>query len=279
MAHKNPKDNGTARVINAADVMKLVRDADAAGFSRRAGADPAVDRSFRKRDPVADAQRLTTLAAHPAQWVGPDGTEPASQQTGSSHPDDGVASDPDAPSAPDQTALRARYDEGHADGFEQGYAAGSDEGRMSGWNEGHDTGRREAEADLQAARDAFLQAATALTRDDVIDLGALVPALTDAIRNLASQRAGYAIDDLPAPFLDRIEMLAHQARQGLETVSIRLNPDDHAAIAPHLPSAPLVAKSRLTADPGLGRGDVALRVGSIRLRDVIAPVVRPEPTT
>ncbi|MGS4946768.1 FliH/SctL family protein [Meridianimarinicoccus sp. RP-17] len=276
---QSPKEDGAARVIGAAEVMKLVREADAAGFARRAGFDTAPDRAFRKRDPLAGAQRLVSPSDPVGPRAGTDKPPTGTPTAGTPNTGDGMPARPDAPAAPDPAALQARYDEGHAEGFEQGYSAGSEEGRISSWNAGHDTGRREAEAELQAARDAFLQAAAALTRDDAIDLGALVPALTDAIRQLASQRAGQAIDDMPGPFLDRIETLAHQARQGLETVSIRLNPEDHAAIAPHLPSAPLVAKSRLTADPDLGRGDVALRVGSIRLNDVIAPVPRTEADT
>lgn len=289
---QNPRDDGTARAIDAAAVMKMVRDADAAGFARRSDADPVPDRNFRKRDPLALAQRVTAIAdAVP----GPDDTvgagtagggattgattgTTAGTTAGADRADRPAPPDP-APAPRDATALQTRYDEGHAEGFEQGYAAGAEEGRISGWTAGHDTGRHEAEADLQAARDTFLHAAAALRRDDVIDLGPLVPALTDAIRQLAAQRAGQAIDDMPAPFLARIEALANQARQGLETVSIRLNPDDHAAIAPHLPAAALVSKSHIVPDPLLGRGDVVLRAGGIRLQDVLAPARTPERDT
>lgn len=273
---QNPREDATARAIDAAAVMKMVRDADAAGFSRRADTGAAPDRDFRKRDPIAFAQRVAAADGSPGAntATGP-ATAGADPATGATTPEGSAAPDR-APAPPTPAVLQARYEEGHAEGFEQGYAAGAEEGRLSGWTAGHDTGRREAEAELQGARDAFLNAVNALSRDDVIDLGTLVSSLTDAIRQLAAQRAGQAIDHMPGPFLDRIETLAHQARQGLEAVSIRLNPEDHAAITPHLPGAPLVAKSRITPDPQLGRGDVALRVGGIRLNDVLARDRTPE---
>lgn len=172
-----------------------------------------------------------------------------------------VAPEPVAPPPPDP-ALRlaevraAALDEGRAQGHADGLA------------EGLAQGRAEAEAELADARAAFLAAATRL--------GTAAPDLSDkiaalmagAVRDLAAQRAGQAIDTLPAPFIARIAKLADRVAQGMRTVTLRLNPDDLTAISPHLAATDLDGAT-LSPDPTLRRGDIEVRADGIRLADLM----------
>lgn len=169
--------------------------------------------------------------------------------------------EPVAPPAPDP-ALRLA--EVRAEALAEGRAQGRDEGLA----EGLARGRAEAEAELAAARAAFVTVARSL--------GAAGPDLSDrlaemmaaAVRALAAQRAGQAIDTLPAAFIARIAQLADRVAQGMRTVTLRLNPDDLAAIAPHLSGTDLDGAT-LSPDPALRRGDVEVRADGIRLADLM----------
>jgi flagellar assembly protein FliH len=52
-------------------------------------------------------------------------------------------------------------------------------------------------------------------------------------------------------------------------VSLRLNPDDLAAITPHLAGFDVLGGAALVADARLARGDVEVRAEGIRLADLI----------
>ncbi|MEZ5753697.1 MAG: FliH/SctL family protein [Paracoccaceae bacterium] len=52
-------------------------------------------------------------------------------------------------------------------------------------------------------------------------------------------------------------------------MSIRLNPDDLAAIMPHLDGFEVIAGASLQGDPRLARGDVDVRSDGIRLADLL----------
>lgn len=164
---------------------------------------------------------------------------------------------PAAPPPPDPAKLLAEAQaQGHAAGLTEGHAKGVAEGRA------------QAMAELEAARTAFLAAARGLGTA-APDLSDQIAALmSSAVRDLAAQRAGQAIDALPKPFITRIAKLADRVAQGMRTVTLRLNPDDLIAIAPHLAGTDLDGAT-LTPDPALNRGDVEVRADGIRLADVL----------
>ncbi len=167
---------------------------------------------------------------------------------------------PPAPTAPPPPDLAKLLAEAQA----QGHAAGLTEGHTKGVEEG----RALALAELDAARAAFVAAAKGLgtAAPDLSDqIAALI---ASAVRDLAAQRAGQAIDALPKPFVARITKLADRVAQGMRTVTLRLNPDDLTAIAPHLAGTDLDGAT-LTPDPALKRGDIEVRADGIRLADVL----------
>ena len=97
---------------------------------------------------------------------------------------------------------------------------------------------------------------------------ALSAALSGAVRQMASARAGQAIDDMPAPFLARIEALADRVAQGVRAVTVALHPDDLAAVAPYLAGSDL-GSALVAGDARLARGDVVVRAEGVLLSDLI----------
>lgn len=153
--------------------------------------------------------------------------------------------------------------------------------RAAALAEGQSLGRTEAEAALSAEREALaVQArvlATALARltaPPPAELEALSQSLAQAVNRLASDRAGLAIDTMPAAFAERIARLADRVGQGMREVAVHLHPDDLAALRPLLdtacpPELASLAAARLVPDSGLARGDADLRAPGLRLADLI----------
>lgn len=138
--------------------------------------------------------------------------------------------------------------------------------------------RARLEADLNAAtqqmitaRDAFAAAIDRLGTVDVADSETLQAVMEEAIRRLASERAGSQIDDMPDHFMTRIEAIVDRVSQGIRSVKVRLNAGDFAAIEPHLDNSELLTNDMLSVDMSLGRGDVIVRTDAVRLQDIIAP--------
>lgn len=166
--------------------------------------------------------------------------------------------EPAAPPPPDPAELMAEAEaRGHAAGVAEGHAAGLAEGRALALSE------------METARAAFVAATKGLATA-MPDLSDQIAGLiASAVRDLAAQRAGQAIDAMPEPFVARIAKLADRVAQGMRTVTLRLNPDDLQAITPHLSDTDLEGAS-LTPDPSLRRGDVEVRADGIRLADLLA---------
>lgn len=172
-------------------------------------------------------------------------------------PPDVLPPEPPTPPTPDPALLLAEAQaRGHAQGLAEGHAKGMAEGRA------------QALAEMEETRAAFLAVTKALSHA-APDLSDQIAALmAGAVRDLAAQRAGQAIDTLPAPFIARIARLADRVAQGMRSVTLRLNPDDLTAIAPHLAGTDLDG-AMLTPDPALKRGDVEVRADGIRLADLL----------
>ena len=181
-----------------------------------------------------------------------------------------------------QTELIVAVDNGHqapapvvedparrlAEARGEGYAAGRADGLEEGRIEGRAAALAEAEAGLVPARDAFVAALAGLTGGpDMAD--AIAAVMAAAVRRLAAERAGQMIDALPAAFAARVEAMADRVAQGVRAVTVRLNPDDLAAITPHLAGLDVTGAAELVADARLARGDVEVRAEGIRLADLL----------
>ena len=229
-----------ARTIRPADIISLIRQSTDKGFVERKFTGD--EGSFETRPVAETAIRIEEVFPEAEVFI----------------PEPGI---PEAEVAKMVEAARA---EGHAKGV-------AEEAARQG------SAIAEAEAQLIAAKDAFVRVATRLSEVAPEDSAQLAQALGEAVRRLASERAGMAIDDAPTAFLRRIEMLADRVSQGVRDVRIRLNPGDFAAIHPHLETSETIIEAILSADLSLGRGDVIVRSESVRLEDIIAPAVAEEP--
>ncbi|AWB49678.1 flagellar assembly protein FliH [Gemmobacter aquarius] len=222
--------------MGTAEVMALVRAKAGKGFS---GTARPVDGSFR----AVPIDRMARLEAAAVEAVEAEVVV-----------DDMAEVVPPAPTV-EELLAEAR---------EAGFAAG----RADGLAEGRKLGALDTEAGVIAARDAFVALASKLAVTGMDGADALSAALSGAVRSMASVRAGQVIDDLPAPFLARIEILADRVAQGVRAVTVALHPEDLAAVAPYLAGSDL-AGAVVAADPRLSRGDVAVRAEGISLTDLI----------
>lgn len=164
--------------------------------------------------------------------------------------------------------MAQRLAEARAEGYAEGRADGMEAGHAAGHSEGMAAGRAEAEAALGPARDVFMAVVARLEEDAGLADG-LADVLAEAVRKLAAERAGQMIEALPAAFAARVEAMADRVAQGVRAVSVRLNPDDLAAIRPHLAGCEVLEGATLVADVRLARGDVEVRADGIRLADLL----------
>ena len=232
--------------MGPAEVMALIRASNEKGFAAKAPLTPS-DAVFRRArlEEVRRVDPSGVLVEEPepmpeAEVLPPDPVEVAPAV---------VVEDP-----------AQRLAEARGEGYRAGHADGVEEGRAQG--------RAEAEAMIAPARDAFLAVAARLAAADDPAEG-IAAVIADAVRKLAAERAGQMIDALPAAFAARIEALADRVAQGVREVSLRLNPDDLAAVTPHLAGFDVIARARLEPDARLARGDVEVRAEGIRLADLV----------
>ena len=101
-------------------------------------------------------------------------------------------------------------------------------------------------------------------------LEGLTESLEQAIRTLASKRAGQKIEEAPQPFLRKIEKMTREVASAVEAAVVSMNPADLVAIQPHLKGFSPLSKARLIPDPKLGRGDIRIRMDNITFSDVMA---------
>lgn len=148
--------------------------------------------------------------------------------------------------------------------------------------EAYAAGRAEAEAalrdNLTAATQALAAAAQALAHPASEAMSGLRADIARAVLELASERAGLAIDAMPDAFLDRIEALADRIHAQASQPVLRLHPDDLAAIEPLIASSDSLAAMRILPSAELSRGDVDLAVEGLRLSDRIMGQSAPRKT-
>lgn len=139
--------------------------------------------------------------------------------------------------------------------------------------------RAEILAELAQDRAALASTAQSLARalQLVVDppaaqIAAMQGQLQQAVGQLASHLAGQAIDTDAAPFARRITQLAQQVSAQMGEITVRMHPDDCAAVATLLaqscpPDLADLAQARICADADLMRGDICLRNAALRLDD------------
>ena len=220
---------------------------------------------------LADAATEATTGPGPAGALGSAGDTDGDTDAGV----EGVATDETTGQAHDEDAAEASstsqvdFEAGRAEGLEEGRKVGFDEGHAKGMEEGRAAGRAEASAQLERAVQAF-EAATARLADlTEIDSATLSDSIHKTILQLASERAGHAIAQLPDSFANRIETLLATIRTVSGQPSIRLNPGDFASIQPLAETREKLRHCNFVADPALAPGDLSVMIGTIGIDDMI----------
>lgn len=136
---------------------------------------------------------------------------------------------------------------------------------------GFAAGRAAAEAEMKtrmtSAVEALEKAAHNLYSPPVSAIATLRADITEAVLKLAAERAGLEIETMPAAFVERIETLAERIHLQATQPVLRLNPDDHAAIAEVITGSETLGVMRIMIAAELSRGDVELIVNGLRMSD------------
>ncbi|NVO26337.1 hypothetical protein HJ526_02800 [Donghicola sp. C2-DW-16] len=272
MTQQSRPNSALSRALDHEDIMRLIREADQSGFVSGSGLPTRVSPSPENFQPkgfvaVAEAELPPLVDDLPEDSIEIT-ARPAAEEP--------------APAQP-KIDIEAIRKEAWAEGYQAGLAEGQAKAHLTEPEEPAEprsdeeaiaAAREEAyalaAAEFAEARDAFVAATQRLLTPDTDALAGLRDQLTEAVRKLASDRAGVQIDTTPARFVNRIEALVETVASGITDVTIRLHPTDLDAVSPHLSGAPIVQQSRLIADPKLRRGDVGITTPDITLTDSLA---------
>jgi hypothetical protein len=152
----------------------------------------------------------------------------------------------------------AAYERGKLDGIEQGKAIAH--------AEMIEKSKQEIDQTINSGVEELLRVAERVRQPDLFDLESLEKSIRLAVIRLASERAGYAIDECGDYFLERIKSLVGQVEVSLSKAKLCLNPEDIKALAPYTQQI----KSEqlgLVADEGIARGDIVFKSGGIEVSD------------
>ena len=144
-----------------------------------------------------------------------------------------------------------------------------DQIRAEAFAAGRAEAEAEAEARLTSAVETLAAAAYAFQHPNAEMMASLRAEITEAVLKLASERAGLEIDTIPDAFVERIETLADRIHGQATQAVLRLNPEDHEAIAALIAGSDSLASMRVVTSAELSRGDVDLVVDGLRISDRI----------
>ena len=217
-------------------------------------------------DEVAGENLSENTAKTTSENIGDTITENASQNDDQDEASEG----PSVPETPvfDEAQLAAEFvrgqEAGKAEGYKDGQAAGLAEGQAK------------AAAELEKSIQQFETSAKALTAIQAVDLTELEASLQKAIVELASARAGQAIDELPDGFANRVAEIANRVAAKIEQPAISLNPADLAAILPLVSARETLKSFRFEADEVMMRGDIRIAADGIGVFDSLGARLQPE---
>jgi flagellar assembly protein FliH len=133
------------------------------------------------------------------------------------------------------------------------------QGREAGYAEGFAIGKSEAESAMQSAAAALHQATAQLAAPLALKQSDLADLITDLARALAAHIISTEVTTSLAPITNLATELLTQAaaeRQPKNHISLRLNPNDHAALS----AVVLPPVTTLTPDPAIAQGGALLEI-------------------
>ena len=153
----------------------------------------------------------------------------------------------------DEAVLQKMRDDAYAEGFSAGKAMTENE--------------REAELTAQFA--AMEQIIAGLGASDLLDTEALSQNINAAVFELASERIGFALEEMPELLNARIERLLDRLAHLSADRILFVAPEDLGLVQLSYRESDSQPRIELRADPALRRGDARLRVGGAEICDIL----------
>ncbi len=153
---------------------------------------------------------------------------------------------PPPPKPPTLQEIQAIQDAARQEGFERGHAEGFAQGQAE---------VRRLTAQIEGILDNFSRPLARLENEVVGALGELAVRIAGSLVGRAYEADPVLLSDLVSEAVDAVGGSSRE-------VEVRLHPDDIAALTPLLS---LMSGTRLTADPGLSRGDLRVHAESVRI--------------
>ena len=155
----------------------------------------------------------------------------------------------------------AKADENKKINFDEGYDEGLKAGKLAM--------KAELEQKFNEQKNTFDALITSLTQMSFADTKQLESDIQSAIVELAAERAGIAITEMPEMFITRIETLINRLGSSVDTPIIRLNKADLNHIKTARKQSEILTKSRLIEDPDFNHGDIAISLAGIEIQDIL----------
>jgi flagellar assembly protein FliH len=199
---------------------------------------------------TADAEDTSETTEIPAEDDHPsEPVEPDPEIAEDAQPSDG----PPAPPAIDEAELQRIRDDAYAEGLSAGKAMTES--------------AREHELSVQLQQ--LEQIIARLGADDLIETDVLSERIHASVLELASQRIGFALEDMPDVMITRIESLIADMAHLAGIRELFVAPDDLELVRRGFDSHQNPPPLQLRSDPSLHRGDARLRVGGAEISDTL----------
>jgi flagellar assembly protein FliH len=144
-----------------------------------------------------------------------------------------------------------------------------DDAYAEGFSAGKAMTENQREAELTAQFVALEQIIASLSAPDLLDTEALSQNINAAVFELASERIGFALDDMPELLMNRIDRLLDRLAHLSADRTLFVAPEDLGLVQLGLGDTETQPRIELRSDPALSRGDARLRVGGAEICDIL----------
>ena len=172
----------------------------------------------------------------------------------------------DAQAQADKEALEARLSEEH---YHRGFEAGLEAAKTAEPSDEEKAHQAHMEAERQDIIQRFNAAIDAAAKMDSADISEISKAIDFAVKRLAGERAGHAIQDNPEGMVARISELADNIATQVRVMDVYLNPDDKQAIEKWLDAEAYDHNWSLHGASELASGDIRIVAGGVELTDLL----------
>ncbi|MFD1508153.1 FliH/SctL family protein [Lacimonas salitolerans] len=203
---------------------------------------------------TADTSKHSDTAGADVPAAGPnDGPPTEIDDPSHTAPDVPVPAEPPAPAVDEQMLQKIR-DDAYAEGLSAGKAMTESE----------------REAELAQQFDRLRDLIERLDATDVLDIATLSKSLKRAVLDLASQRVGLLLTEMPDILVERIETLVQNLSHLSGQRELFLAPEDVPLVQGRFVKRQHSPQLHIIADSALRRGDARLRIGGAEMSDLMS---------